>query len=164
VRPDPFGLRHTFPAQALGFKLTVSYHKKLGIDSDDPPTDATMFLNEVGVDQFDVVLDASAWCRLLRFALNVEGGGFDPRWDSGDWSGLLTTDMLQHPSVPLNLEKCLQPRNHIFLDANSFPSSGAFCNIIVSAFLRCTNSPSLSRISRIFQIFSMLLFDSRTQA
>lgn len=135
VRPDPFGLRHTFPAQALGFKLTVSYCKKLGIDSDDPPTDETMFLNELGVDQFDVVLDSAAWCRLLRFALNVEGGGFDPRWHSGDWSGLLTTDMLQHPSVPLNLEECLQPRKQIFLDENHFLSSDLF-----NATVRVTNT------------------------
>jgi len=135
VRPDPFGLRHTFPAQAVGFKLTVNYHKKLGLDPAETPTEAVMFLNEAGVDQFDVILDSAAWCRVLRFALNVEGGGFDPRWHSGDWSDLLTTSMLLHPSVPLNLDDCLQPIKQIFLDENQFISSD-----LLNATVRITNT------------------------
>lgn len=126
IRPDPFGLRHTFPAQAIGFKLTLSYREYFGADLGDPATESVMFLNEVGVDQFDIALDAAAWCRCLNFALHIDGGGFDPRWDSGDWSDLLTTNMLLRPGVQLNMDECVQPRKQIFLDENCLLSSDLF--------------------------------------
>lgn len=134
VRPDPVGLRHTFPGQAFGLKMTVNLRQRLAAGTSDSPEEEIMVMNEVGVDQFDIVLDSGAWCRVLRFALNVEGGGFDPRWHSGDYSEYLTTDMLLHPKVPLNLEDCLQPTKQFFLDENDFLSSDLF-----NATVRITN-------------------------
>lgn len=135
IRPDPLGLRHTFPGQAFGFKMTAYLREKLAVGSPDySPEVEIAFLNEIGVDQVDIVLDSSAWCRALRFALNVEGGGFDPRWHSGDYSEYMTADMLLHPSVPLRLEDCLQSSKQFFLDENDFPSSDLF-----NATVRSTN-------------------------
>lgn len=82
--------------------------------------------NELGVEHIDVVLDLDCWCRTLRFLLNERGGGFDERWHSGDWSLLLTTDMLVHPSVPLELDDHLQPLAKFFLDEHEFVSSDLF--------------------------------------
>lgn len=131
VRPNPIGLRHTFPGQAIGLKMTANYIGKLASETQE---EEMMVLNEVGVDQFDIVLDSNAWCRALRFAMNVDGGGYDPRWHSGDYSEYLTTDMMLHPSVPLKLEDCVQSTKQFFLDENDFVSSDLF-----NATLRVTN-------------------------
>jgi len=123
VRQDPLGLRHTFPAQAFGLKTSVDFVKKLGDDGDE---DDIQVLHEVGIDHFDIVLDTCALCRALRFALNEDGGGFDARSHTGDWSRALSRDMLVDPSTPLNLEDCLQPTKQLFLDENEFISSDLF--------------------------------------
>lgn len=119
IRNDPIGLRHTFPAQAFGLKTTASFIDKVS----SPGEEEIMVIQEIGIDQFDVLLDAEAWCRALRFLMNEDGGGFDPRWHSGDWTELLTTDMLVAPSQPLNLEDHIQPTKEIFLDENYMISS-----------------------------------------
>ena len=83
-------------------------------------------MNEVGIDNFNVVLDCLSWCRVLRFILNESGNGFDPRWLSGDWTTMLTTAMLVHPNFSLDLDKHLQPVKDKSLDENEFISSDLF--------------------------------------
>lgn len=119
IRPDPFGLRHTFPEQAFGIKMTVDFIEKVS----NPEEEDVMVLHEIGMDQFDVLVDTDAWCRALRFAMNEGGNGFDHRWHSGDWADELTTNMLVDPSSPLNLEDHLQPKKELFLDENLMISS-----------------------------------------
>ena len=131
VRPDPIGLRHTFPGQAIGFKMTVGYNDETEI----------MVMNEVGLDEIDMVLDASSWGRVIQFVNNVEDGGFDPRWHSGDWTDLLTVDMLLHPSAPLVLDDHLQPIKQLFLDENEFPSSDLF-NATIRVRNACIRVPA----------------------
>ena len=143
VRPDPIGLRYTFPAQAFGFKLSVDYIPKLS-DSNENKDDDVLFLNEVGIDQFEVVADADAWSRILHFALNIQGGGFDERYFSGDWSKLLTKDMLIRPDDPLILDDHVQPAKQIFLDDNEFISSDLF-NVTARISKVCLRIPAAIR-------------------
>ncbi len=119
IRPDPFGLRHTFPEQAFGIKMTVEYIEKVS----NPCEENIMVLHEIGIDRFDVLADSDAWCRALRFAMNESCGGFDPRWHTGDWSDELSTDMLVAPTQTLNLEEYLQSKKEILLDENLMISS-----------------------------------------
>ena len=119
IRPDPFGLRHTFPEQAFGIKMTVEYIEKVS----NPDEEDIMVLHEIGIDRFDVLADSDAWCRALRFAMNESCGGFDPRWHTGDWSDELSTDMLVSPTQALNLEDHLQTKKEILLDENLMISS-----------------------------------------
>ena len=121
LRDDPLELRHTFPAQAFGTKTSVDVNVNKG-DNDVPP----MVVQEVGVDEFDIALDADACCRALGFFLNENGGGFDPRWQTGDWTELLTHDMLKDPGTALNLDDHLQIAKQIFLDDNFMLSSDRF--------------------------------------
>lgn len=133
VRPDPIRLRHSYPAQAFGIKTTAEIIHKLvdksitdSNSSDQSEFEEILFMNEIGIDQFDIVADVHAWGRVIEFLLNVQGGGFNPRWYSGDWGQFLTKDMLLRPNEPLILENCLQPTKMIFLDDNYFPSSDLF--------------------------------------
>lgn len=123
IREDPLDLRHSFPAQAIGLKSTIDFLK-----SPDGSTGSSnvMVLHEIGIDRFDVILDSDSWCRAVRFALNEEGGGFDPKWHSGDWSEYLTVEMLQHPNITLDLENHLQITKQILLDENFMISSDLF--------------------------------------
>lgn len=123
IRPDPLSLRHTFPAQAFGLKSTIEFVEKL---SQGASVEEVQVLHETGVDKFDIVLDAGPWMRILRYLSNEGGGGFDPRWYSGNWSKDLTAAMLLKTSVPLNLDYCLQATKQIFLDENEFISSDLF--------------------------------------
>jgi hypothetical protein len=125
VRPDPLGLRHSFPAQAFGLMTTIDFIKKLSSEPDGSE-EVIQVLHEIGVDKFDIVLDMHAWCRAVRFALNEDGGGFDPRWDTGDWTKSLKPEMLTNPKAPLNLDDCLQPTKQLFLDENELISSDLF--------------------------------------
>jgi hypothetical protein len=119
IRPDPFGLRHTFPEQAFGLKTTVNYIEKVS----NPDEEEIMVVHEIGIDQFDVLMDSDAWFRVFCFMMNEEGNGFDARWHSGDWSDELTTDMLVNPTQPLNLSDHLQQTKELFLDENAMVSS-----------------------------------------
>jgi hypothetical protein len=125
VRVDPVGLRHSFPAQAFGLKTTIDFITKLSSEPEGSK-EAIQVLHEIGVDKFDVVLDTHAWCRAIRFALNEDGRGFDPRWHTGDWTDSLKPDMLANPKAPLNLDDCLQPTKQLFLDENELISSDLF--------------------------------------
>jgi hypothetical protein len=120
IREDPLDLRHSYPAQAVGVKSTIDFLKAADGSSN------VMVLHEMGIDRFDIVLDSDSWCRAVRFALNEEGGGFEPRWYSGDWSEYLTVEMLQHPHIPLDLENHLQVTKQILLDDNFMISSDLF--------------------------------------
>ena len=122
IQPDSLRFRHTFPAQAVGIKSTVSYVDNVA----SPDQESVMVLNEVGLDQFEISLDMESWCRTLCLLMNETGGGFDPRWNTGDWSDLLTTEMLVHPSQPLNLVDHVQETIDTFLDANKMMSSDLF--------------------------------------
>ena len=122
IQPDPLRLRQTFPAQAVGIKSTVSCVDNVAC----PDQESLMVLNELGLDQFEITLDTESWCRMLRLILNEARGGFDPRWNTGDWSDVLKTEMLVHPSQPLNLADHVQETNKIFLDANEMMSSDLF--------------------------------------
>lgn len=123
IREDPLDLRHSFPAQAVGVKSTIDF-----LESTDGSSGSNnvIVLHEMGIDRFDIVLDSDSWCRAVRFALNEEGGGFDPRWHSGDWSEYLTVEMLQHPHIPLDLENHLQVTKQLLLDENFMISSDLF--------------------------------------
>jgi hypothetical protein len=125
VRPDPLGLRHSFPAQAFGLMTTIDFVKKLSSEADGSE-EVIQVLHEIGVDKFDIVLDMHAWCRTVRFALNESGGGFDARWHTGDWTKSLKPDMLINPKAPLNLDDCLQSTKQLFLDENELLSSDLF--------------------------------------
>lgn len=127
IRLDPSGLRYTFPTQAFGLKTTVDFLSKdqndtMAIEADED----IKVTHEIGVDQLDIVLDCQSWARIVTFALNVPGGGYDARVDSGDWSSFITQDMLKHPDIPLNLEACIQPVKELMLDDNDFLSSDLF--------------------------------------
>jgi hypothetical protein len=129
VRPDPAGLRYTYPEQAFGLKTTIDYVKRLNADASaslDDNEDVSV-LHELGMEHFDVVFDSISWCRAIRFVFDTPGGGFDPRWHSGDWESCLTSDMLaKSTSAPLNLEDFLQQSKQLFLDDNEFLSSDLF--------------------------------------
>lgn len=185
---DRLDMRGTYPAQAVGVKVTIDCQTRekakpkvpedvaplpttiltgereesgdsdlrddvalTGKSADDqstaaktgkPPSNAaedemirvTKVTNDVGVDSFRIKLDCQSWCRVLRFALNESGGGFNPRWSSGEWIDRLTTDMLVHPNAPLELDDHLQPSKTFFFDENEFISSDLF-----NADLRITN-------------------------
>ena len=89
----------------------------------DPNQEVISVLHEIGITQVKVLMDSDAWCRAFRFAMNEGGDGFDPRWNSGDWSDVLTTDMLVNSSQPLDLTEHLQPTKELLLDENSMISS-----------------------------------------
>jgi hypothetical protein len=122
IRPDPLDLRHSFPAQAFGFKTSVSYGPK----NSNPEQDEILVLNEIGIDLFDVILESECWCRAILFAVNEVGGGFDPRWATGDWSDCLSAEMLVHSSKPLDLAEHVQAGKELFLDENHLISSDLF--------------------------------------
>lgn len=129
VRPDPTGLRHTYPEQAFGVKTTVDYVKKLSVDESLPieEKEDVSVLHELGMEHFDVVLDSTSWCRAVRFVFDERHGGFDPRWHSGDWGEYITAEMLVNSAISsLILEDHLQPSKQLFLDDNEFPSSDLF--------------------------------------
>lgn len=130
VRPDPLDLRHSFPAQAVGMKSTVNFVDNIS----NPEHEEIHVLNEIGVNKFEVIFESESWCRAIRFGLNENGGGFDPRWQSGDWSDILSIDMMVHPSQPLNLLDHLQGVNQAFLDENHLISSD-----LVNITARLTN-------------------------
>ena len=127
IRPDPLGLRYTFPMQAFGLKSSIEFVNKLtrsGGESEEHAHEEDVRVHhEMGIESFDIVLDTESWCRAILFAINEKGEGFDPRWHTGDWSEHLTRDMLVDPSSPLNLDEYVQPMKQIFLDENEFPSS-----------------------------------------
>eukprot|EP00980_Cylindrotheca_fusiformis_P029738 scaffold23803_cov132-Cylindrotheca_fusiformis.AAC.2 len=125
IRDDPLDMRHSFPSQGLGQKATVHY---LNSDTTKPK-----YLHEVGVDQVELVLDVESWWRVAKFMLNESGGGYDSRIHSGDWSEILTMEMLQNP-MSLNIQDHLQDLPQLFLDENFMISSDMF-----NATLRFTN-------------------------
>ncbi|KAG7352504.1 chorein or VPS13 related protein [Nitzschia inconspicua] len=131
IREDPLDLRHLFPTQALGIKTTVDIQKQKGSNDNDslaPGEYETKYkvLHEMGLDEMDIVLDTDVFHRIVRFFLNEDGVGFDPRWHTGDWSELFTPEMLHHPNEILDLDECLQEPKLIFLDENSMVSSDLF--------------------------------------
>jgi len=82
--------------------------------------EVTTFAHEIGIEK--------CWIQMLGvaplgFALNDDGGGFDPRWHSGDWTDCLSTRMLQRPTAPLNNADHLQPARQILLDNSELISS-----------------------------------------
>lgn len=78
VRPDPLGLRYTFPCQAFGLKSTVDFAEKMCTASDSSEEEIRV-MHEVGVEDFDVVLDSQSWSRIIRFILIENGPRMDPR-------------------------------------------------------------------------------------
>ena len=114
----------SFPAQAVGFKMTVGVQE---VDPEDYAKDEVLILHEIGIDHIEVTADAEPWGRVVQFLAHVEGGGYDPRWESGDWSDVLTVDMLVRPNEPLHLEDHLQPTgSSLLLDENDLLSSDLF--------------------------------------
>ena len=122
IRPDPLNLRHSFPAQAIGLKTTVDFlstpHGKAG----DVQT-----MHELGVEDIQITMESESLCRIASFLVNEVGGGFDPRWRSGDWSHSITPGLLSTSTpTPFDLEEHLQQLAEIFLDDNLFLSSDLF--------------------------------------
>jgi hypothetical protein len=131
IRPDPLHLRRSFPQQAFGCKVTLGYEKRL---DDQIVDDQLLILIEAMLDNFAISMDSHAWVRFLQFVTNAKGGGFDERWHTGDWTGIMTRDMLLRPSEPLVLANHVQPVFPTFLDVNEFPSSDLFnANIKITA-------------------------------
>jgi hypothetical protein len=123
IRDDPLDLRHLFPTQAFGLKTTIDV---LDQSKYDGIHDRFVVLHEMGGDEIEIILDTDVFVRITRFIINMDGEGFDPRWDTGDWSDLLTPDMLHHPSETLHLYECLQECTQLFLDENLMISSDLF--------------------------------------
>ncbi|CAJ1957250.1 unnamed protein product [Cylindrotheca closterium] len=126
IRNDPLDLRRTFPSQGVGQKLTVDFLNK---DLANPKV-----FNETGINQVEIILDLQPWWRVTRFVLNEPSGGYDPRLHSGDWSDVLTVDMLQDPTKPIDLDDQLQFTKQKFLGDDYMLSSDVF-----SAVVRLTN-------------------------
>lgn len=124
IRDDPLDLRHLFPTQAFGLKTTIDLLKRP--DNDGFVETSYKVLHEMGADEMDIVLDTDVVLRLINFILDEGGDGFDPRWHTGDWTDILTSDMLHHPSETLQLDDYLQQPILIFLDENSMISSDLF--------------------------------------
>jgi hypothetical protein len=157
IRPDPILLRHSFPAQAIGLKVSIDFvEKEPPNDEKDRPTYEMIASNELGIDQFEIVLDSSPWSRIVGFFLNVEGGGFDKRWFSGDWTELISANMLLRPGDPLVLEDCVQPTKKIHLDDNKFISSDLFNATIRMTILRIRVPADISRDARSCDILTIL--------
>jgi len=123
IRDDPLDLRHLFPTQAFGLKTTVDI---LNQANENETLGSFMVFHEIGVDEMDVVLDTTVLLRMTRFIMDMDGKGFDPRWDTGDWIELLTPEMLHNPSETLHLNECLQECTQLFLDENLMISSDLF--------------------------------------
>ncbi|KAL3945195.1 MAG: hypothetical protein SGBAC_000732 [Bacillariaceae sp.] len=126
IRNDPLDMRSTFPSQGVGQKLTVDFLNK---DLANPKV-----FNETGINQVEIILDSQPWWRVARFVLNESGGGYDSRLYSGDWSDVLTVDMLLDPTKPIDLDDQLQFTKQKFLGEDYMVSSDVF-----SAIVRCTN-------------------------
>jgi len=122
IQPDPLSLRHSFPSQAFGYKATINFIHKVS----EPNKDEILVENEIGVDQFHITVDSQPWCRAVRFGLNEDGGGFDPRWHTGDWADCLSVNAMINPLEPLILSDHCQVIDQIFLDDNEFISSDLF--------------------------------------
>lgn len=127
VRPDPLGLRQSFPCQTLGWKMTVGVQKP---GADWVPVsfenEELIVRNDVGIENVEVLADASAWGRVAVFLTNADNAGYDPRWDSGDWGSVLSRDMLARPSEQLRLDCCTQPLPSLHVDENKLVSSDNF--------------------------------------
>lgn len=122
IRDDPLDLRHCFPTQAFGIKTTIEF---LTTETGDE----VKFVNEIGADEINILLDADACSRIMRFASNEQGGGFDTRWYTGDWTDSLSVEMLQNPNATIDLDDHLQIPKQIFLDEN-FMISSDLLNVI----------------------------------
>lgn len=105
---------------------TDIYIEDTTYDQNEDLIDVMKVTNEAGVAHLAIVLDCDSWCRALRFAMNSSGEGFDARWYTGDWTAILTTEMLVHPNEALELDNYIQPRAQLFLDENEFISSDLF--------------------------------------
>jgi hypothetical protein len=133
IRPDPIDLRQTFPAQAFGMKLTVNMRPKHTATLEDLIAnvgDEIMVLSEIGMDEFEILLDSGPWCRILRFAGNLDDGGFDPRWLSGDYCKDLTSHMLVAADASLNTDND-QPHSKPFALHKSFVDVADLLNATV---------------------------------
>lgn len=120
IRDDPLDLRHLFPTQAFGLKMTLE-------ESDSSSTvDTFTVLHEIGVDEIDIVLDTDVIFRVVSFFLGDCGNGFDPRWHTGDWTDILTPEMLRRSSETLQLDNYIQEQKQVFLDENYMISSDLF--------------------------------------
>lgn len=126
VKNDLKDLRHTFPTQAVGLMLTIEFDKQSSGDPGLLSLQDARFVIEMGLDEFDVFLDCDALSRVLRFALNDEGDGFDQRWQSGNWHDCITKDMLANPNALLNLENYIQNEKETSLNTNQYISSDRF--------------------------------------
>eukprot|EP00536_Pseudo-nitzschia_multiseries_P001526 jgi/Psemu1/294444/fgenesh1_pm.19_\ len=124
IRDDPLDLRHLFPTQAFGLKSTIDIFSSQ--TKDNETVDNYMVFHELGVDEMDVVLDTTVLLRITRFLMDMDGEGFDPRWETGDWIDLLTPDMLHDPSETLHLSEHIQECTQLFLDENLMISSDLF--------------------------------------
>ena len=93
---DSADTRQAFSPQAIGFKTTV------GLKKESYSFDFNAKF-EVGVAGFQIIFHSDSWMRMARFFLNEEGGGFNPHWFSGDWSKMISPDILLNPSIfPFN--------------------------------------------------------------
>ena len=127
IRQDPLDLRHSFPSQGFGHKITVDF---LASDLKKPKV-----LNEMGIDGLEVLLDVQSWFRILKFAQHQAGGGYDSRLLSGDWSELLTTEMMKDEiGSEFILDNHLQHIKQLYFDESFTISSDLF-----NATLRFSN-------------------------
>ena len=123
IREDPLDLRHLCPTQAFGLKTTID---EVHDSNDDDDNNHFMVVHEFGGDEIEIVLDTDVILRIAQFIMNADGEGLDPRWDTGDWTDLLTPDMFRNPSDTLYLEDYIQESPQLFLDENLMISSELF--------------------------------------
>jgi hypothetical protein len=126
VRPDPLGMRQKYPYQSIGVKVLATLPNRPQLDYDDLRMDHWMIFPELGLDQFDILIDADAWCRIFRYAFMTEDRGFDSRWWSGDYGKHIASCMLLHPNNEFSISNCLQTPKRIVLDKFYFPTSDLF--------------------------------------
>ena len=92
--------------------------------------------NDFGMDRIDMNLDMDACSRVIRFCLNKDGGGFNPRWFTGDWSDVLLPEMFvaSVSSIP-SLGPYLQDlplRSSTFISPEQFELTSKMTNIRIS--------------------------------
>lgn len=111
IRSDPFGYHQNLQlAQALSLKLTIDFIDN-GIESNRKNETDIQTILEAGVDKIHSVIDSSAWCRIFRFIINLDSGGFDTRYFTGDWRDEIVEEILADARKPMKLEDVTQSEN-----------------------------------------------------
>ena len=121
VRPNNFEFRQKHPHRSFGIKLTVTdAKKKLPLQMENKEKELMLF-PEVGIDEFELIVDSNAWTRIARFWLNLDYEGYDSRWWTGDYEQNVASEMLIHPSTTFAISDYLQSSESELRDVHYLP-------------------------------------------